>query len=179
MNSFLNSVRISYKIHASTLDDVKIIKALYDDILFFNNAEGKYNFKREIKTCDYCKYFKKSLKKFIEIGKNECNVIRPFVFYNEYNDHLKNKNTINLKVLPSLYCENNANVLHKHKSVHLTEKALMYRIHRVGESDNVILNTDSPLGSFVDDAISGEVNSYVYNIIGDVTISEIPLILFI
>lgn len=55
----------------------------------------------------------------------------------------------------------------------------MYRIHRVGESDNVILNTDSSLGSFFDDAISGEVNSYVHNIIGDVTISGIPLILFI
>ncbi|SBS82062.1 hypothetical protein POVCU2_0013690 [Plasmodium ovale curtisi] len=103
----------------------------YQQTVSFNtfdnvNEKDKYNFKREIKTCDYCKYFKKSLKKFIEIGKNECN------------------------------CENNANVSHQHKSVHLTDKVLMYRIHRVGESDNVILNTDSSLGSFFDDAISGE-----------------------
>ncbi|SBT74438.1 hypothetical protein, conserved [Plasmodium ovale] len=56
-NAFSNSIHIPCKFHANTLEDVKIIKVLYDHIIFPSIREKENSLKR-IDKCEYCDYLK-------------------------------------------------------------------------------------------------------------------------
>ncbi|SBS94349.1 PIR Superfamily Protein [Plasmodium ovale curtisi] len=178
MNNFFSSFYVPCKFHAKTLNDVKIIKVLYDHILFFNNTDDKYNLKKEIVACDFCEHLKGSLKDFVKKGKSTCTTYSPYALCMEYNDHLKTKDIVDLKELSSLSCEKNGNVSHQHNIAHLSDQFSKDRALISGESDNGMPNTDSDLGTFIDDANPDAVKSYARNVIGGVTISGIPLILY-
>ncbi|SBT73438.1 PIR protein [Plasmodium ovale] len=178
MNQFLSSFYVSCKFHAKTLNDVKIIKVLYDHILFFNTTDDKYNLKKEINECDFCEHLKESLKDFVKIGKSTCTTASPYALCMEYNDHLKTKDIVDLKELSALSCEKNGNVSHQHNIAHSSDQFSKDRTLITGASDNGMQNTDNALGTFTDDANPDEVNSYVRNVIGGITISGIPLTLY-
>ncbi|SBS91126.1 PIR Superfamily Protein [Plasmodium ovale curtisi] len=88
MNAFSNSIRIPSKFHANTLEDVKIIKVLYDHILF-PSIRKKENVLKGIEKCEFCDYFKNNVQDFIIDNKNTCPTASPYVFCMEHNDHLK------------------------------------------------------------------------------------------
>ncbi|SBS92203.1 PIR Superfamily Protein [Plasmodium ovale curtisi] len=89
---------------ANTLEDVKILKVLYDHIFFYNYADNKYNLIKEIKKCEFCKHLKNYLGTTFVNGNISCSHFIPYVICMEYRDRLKD--IIILDKLSSLSCEN-------------------------------------------------------------------------
>ncbi|VVA00064.1 PIR protein [Plasmodium vivax] len=98
------------KFYAKSLDDVKIMKVLYDHIFIFNDEKNNPNITEKIKKCELCKHLKEYLKKIFEDNPVICSDGSPYAFCMEYNKHLKG--IINLKDIIDLSCENNEKLSH-------------------------------------------------------------------
>ncbi|SCA48161.1 PIR protein, partial [Plasmodium ovale] len=101
-------IKIPCKFHANTMEDVKILKVLYDHICFSNRTEDKYNLTQEIRKCEFCKHLKSYLRVIFTYKTIKCYTLSPYSACMEYNDHLSK--IINLSELSSLLCENDEDV---------------------------------------------------------------------
>ncbi|CAI7724250.1 PIR protein [Plasmodium vivax] len=96
------------KFYAKSLDDVKIMKLLYDHIFIFNDESSNPNLMEKIKKCVFCIHLKEYLKQIFRDDPIKCSHGSPYAFCMEYNNHLTG--IINLKELSDLSCESNENV---------------------------------------------------------------------
>ncbi|SBT57403.1 PIR Superfamily Protein [Plasmodium ovale wallikeri] len=164
------------KFHANTMEDVKILKVLYDHIFFSNRTEDKYNLIKEIHKCEFCKYLKNYIEKIFTQKTITCNNMSPYAICMEYNDHF-NK-IINLVELSSLACGNGEDMSHC-PSYSKVEEAYRERVSlgvvreeslpRIQENDKPQDFSQNP----------EEKNLSVQNIIGGVSVLGISSILFL
>ncbi|KMZ76907.1 hypothetical protein PVIIG_06170 [Plasmodium vivax India VII] len=98
------------KFYAKSLDDVKIMKVLYDHIFFFNDKKDNTSLMEKIKKCEFCKHLIVYLNQVIKKKPITCSDGSPYAFCMEYNNHLKG--IINLKDIIDLSCENNEKLSH-------------------------------------------------------------------
>ncbi|SBT58672.1 PIR Superfamily Protein [Plasmodium ovale wallikeri] len=108
------------KFHANSLDDVKILKVLYDYILFFNITEHKYNLLQVIKNCEFCKFFKTYLENTFNNKQVACNTGSPYALCMEHNEFLNLYFEFNQ--LFSLTCQYNFETSNSNKCKQLYEK---------------------------------------------------------
>ncbi|SBS94104.1 PIR Superfamily Protein [Plasmodium ovale curtisi] len=108
------------KFHAKSLDDVKILKVLYDYILFFNITEHKHNLMQEIKNCEFCKLFKTYLGNTFNNRQVTCNTGSPYALCMEHNEFLNLYFDFNQ--LFSLTCQYNFETSNSNKCQQLYEK---------------------------------------------------------
>ncbi|SCA48155.1 PIR protein [Plasmodium ovale] len=106
------------KFYAKSLDDVKILKVLYDYVLFFNNTE--YSLLNEIKNCEFCKLLKIYLDETFSKGNITCNTASPYALCMEHNDTLKSY--FDFSELFSLSCEYNVQSSPSNKCQKLYER---------------------------------------------------------
>ncbi|SBS94839.1 PIR Superfamily Protein [Plasmodium ovale curtisi] len=114
ITSIIGHIYAPCKIHTKKLKDVKIIKVLYDHILFPSSEDESHNVIKEIKKCKFCDYFKSSLEDVMEHKKITCHTISSNAFCMEHNSHLNS--IINLDDVSSLSCEYDAITTHKHQN---------------------------------------------------------------
>ncbi|SBT73285.1 PIR proteine [Plasmodium ovale] len=164
------------KFHADTLEDIKILKVLYDHIFFFNSREDTYNLIKKIQKCEFCKYLKNYLNSIFMYKAITCNTISSYAICMEYNDHF-NK-IINLVELSSLACGNGEDMSHC-PSYSKVEEAYREKVSLgVGGEESLprIQANDTPQ-DFPQNP--EEKNLSVQNIIGGVSVLGISSILFL
>ncbi|SBS89174.1 PIR Superfamily Protein [Plasmodium ovale curtisi] len=91
---------------AKTLDDVKIMKVLYDHVFFFNNEDNNYNYIDKIKKCEFCNNLEMYIRKTFSNKPVKCAHGSSYAICVEYNEHLNKY--FNVDELSSLSCENDA-----------------------------------------------------------------------
>ncbi|SBS95886.1 PIR Superfamily Protein [Plasmodium ovale curtisi] len=166
---------IPCKFHAKSMEDVKILKVLYDHIFFSNSTEDTYNLIKRIQKCEFCKYLKNYINSIFMYKTIICNTMSPYAICMEYNDHF-NKN-INLSELSSLACESNEGVSHCPSY----SKAEEPRREEISSG----LGGDYLLSTFQEDAVShvscenseGRILP-VKNVIGGISVLGVPSVLF-
>lgn len=130
------------KFHAKSLDDVKILKVLYDYALFFNNAEYKYNILNEIKNCQFCKFLKSYLDNTFNNRSISCTNISSDALCMEYNEFLKSFFKFN--EISSLLCEYNVETSHSNKCQQLYEKVIKHNNPVIATDDIVTRDENGP-----------------------------------
>ncbi|SCA59710.1 VIR protein [Plasmodium vivax] len=96
--------------YANSLDDVKIMKVLYDHIFIFKDENNNPNLIEKIKKCEFCNHLKEYIKQIFGDKTITCSDGSPYAFCMEYNKHLKG--IINLNDIIDLSCENNEKLSH-------------------------------------------------------------------
>ncbi|SBS89660.1 PIR Superfamily Protein [Plasmodium ovale curtisi] len=76
------------KFYAKILEDVKILKMLYDHIFFFNSVDNNYNFIEKIKKCEFCKHLDNYLKQVFKNRSITCASSSSLAFCVEYNGEM-------------------------------------------------------------------------------------------
>ncbi|SBT36715.1 PIR Superfamily Protein [Plasmodium ovale wallikeri] len=90
------------KFHATNLVDVKILKVLYDYILFPRSVDEK-NVIEEIEKCEFCEHLKSRLKSIFRNNTIACSMGSSIAFCMEHNEfftkyfHLNKMNTLSCK----------------------------------------------------------------------------------
>ncbi|SBT55991.1 PIR Superfamily Protein [Plasmodium ovale wallikeri] len=164
------------KINTKTLKDVKIIKALYDHILFPSSEDESHNVIKEIKKCEFCDYFKSSLENVMQNSKIICHTFSPNAFCMEHSSHLNS--IINLDDLSSLSCEYDAKNTHKHRNNVLPVSDNLESEHQIASAVNSMQHQGSDLDTQSDHAIPEDNNVLAKSTIGGVTTFGIFFTLF-
>ncbi|SBT57784.1 PIR Superfamily Protein [Plasmodium ovale wallikeri] len=164
------------KFHAETLEDVKIMKILYDHIFFFNNTSINSNALDKIKKCEYCNHLKNYLSNTFRHFPIKCTVGSSYSLCREYNDHLQE--IIDLDELSSLSCESGENASHcplysklREQDTEGMESVIAGRedlTSRTQENSEISGSNENLEGNNID----------VKNIIGGTSVLGIPFILF-
>ncbi|SBT74651.1 PIR proteine [Plasmodium ovale] len=167
---------IPCRFHANTMEDVKILKVLYDHIFFFNSVDNNYNFNEKIKKCEFCKHLDNYLKRVFKNGPITCASASSLAFCVEYNGNLKE--IIDLNELSSLSCESDTNVLQcppysKSQQPHTGEMLSSAG----GEESLPVIQADATPQGFPQNP--EDRNLSVQNIIGGVSVLGISSILLI
>ncbi|SBT74106.1 PIR protein [Plasmodium ovale] len=164
------------KFFAKNLEDVKILKVLYDHILFFNNTENNYNFIDKIKKCEFCNKLERYIKKTFNGLPVKCTHGSSYAFCVEYNGNLKE--IIDLDKLSSLSCESGVNESHCPLYSKLHEQDTKGMESVMGRSGDVTSRTQEDAEtSGSTENLEGS-NLHVKNIIGGTGIFGISFILF-
>ncbi|SBS84723.1 PIR Superfamily Protein [Plasmodium ovale curtisi] len=121
------------KFHAKSLEDVKILKVLYDYALFLNNTEDKCNLLNEIKNCEFCKFLKNYLDSTFKNKKFTCTTSSPYALCMEYNEFLNE--FFDFNELLSLSCEYKVEASRSNKCQQLYEKVIEHN-KRVAVTDD-------------------------------------------
>ncbi|SBT83659.1 PIR protein [Plasmodium ovale] len=164
------------KISTKTLKDVKIIKVLYDHILFSSSEDESHNVIKEIKKCKFCDYFKSSLEDVMEHKKITCHTVSSNSFCMEHNSHLKS--IINLDDVSSLSCEYDAITTHKHQNNVLPVSNNLGSEPQIASPVNVMQHPRSDSDTPSDNAIPEDNNILAKSTIGGVTTFGIFFTLF-
>ncbi|SBT53897.1 PIR Superfamily Protein [Plasmodium ovale wallikeri] len=164
------------KFRAKNLEDVKILKVLYDHIFFFNSVDNNYNFNEKIKKCEFCKHLDNYLKQEFKNSLITCASASSIAFCVEYNGNLKK--IIDLNELSSLSCESDTNVLQcpsysKSQQPHTGEMLS----GTGGEESLPVIQADATPQGLPQNP--EERNLSVQNIIGGVSVLGISSILFL
>ncbi|SBS91776.1 PIR protein [Plasmodium ovale] len=164
------------KINTKTLKDVKIIKVLYDHILFPSSEDESQNIIKEIKKCEFCNYFKSSLKDVIKNSKIICYTFSSNAFCMEHNSHLKS--IIDLDDVSSLSCEYDAKTTHKHQNNVLLVSDNLRSEPQIASAVNEMQYQRSDSDTQSENAISEDNNILARSTIGGVTTFGIFFTLF-
>ncbi|SBT54568.1 PIR Superfamily Protein [Plasmodium ovale wallikeri] len=164
------------KFHANTMEDVKILKVLYDHIFFSNRTEDKYNLIKKIQKCEFCKHLDNYLKQVFKNKSITCASVSSLAFCVEYNGNLKE--IIDLNEMSSLSCESDTNVLQcpsysKFQQSHTGE----ILSGTGGEESLPVIQADATPQGLPQNP--EERNLSVQNIIGGVSVLGISSILFL
>ncbi|KNA01615.1 hypothetical protein PVNG_06004 [Plasmodium vivax North Korean] len=108
--------------YAKTLDDVKIMKVLYDHIFIFNDKQNNPNLMEKIKKCEFCKHLKEYLNQTFKKRPIKCSDSSPYAFCMEYNNHLKE--FFKLDEINNLSCEGSENDSHYPSQVNSHEQVI-------------------------------------------------------
>ncbi|SBT01254.1 PIR Superfamily Protein, partial [Plasmodium ovale curtisi] len=163
------------KFFAKNLEDVKILKVLYDHILFFNNIENEYNFIDKIKKCEFCNHLERYIKKTFKVLPIKCTHGSSYAFCVEYNGNLKE--IIDLNKLSSLSCESGVNESHCPLYSKLHEQSTEGIASLIGDRRDVTSRTqDARIHDFVENNEDNKLD--VKNVIGGISALGTSLILF-
>ncbi|KMZ88867.1 hypothetical protein PVBG_06263 [Plasmodium vivax Brazil I] len=110
------------KFYAKSLDDVKIMKVLYDHIFFFNDKKDNTSLMEKIKKCEFCKHLIVYLNQVINKKPITCSHGSPYAFCMEYNNHLKE--FFKLDEINNLSCEGSENDSHYPSQVNSHEQVV-------------------------------------------------------
>ncbi|SBT57647.1 PIR Superfamily Protein [Plasmodium ovale wallikeri] len=165
------------KFFAKNLEDIKILKVIYDHILFFNNAKNEYNFIDNIKKCEFCNHLERYIKKIFKKLPVICTHGSSYAFCVEYNSNLKE--IIDLDKLSSLSCESGVNESHCPLYSKLHEQDTKGMESVMGRSGDVTSRTQEDAEtSGSTENLEGS-NLHVKNIIGGTGIFYKKKVLFI
>ncbi|SCA82074.1 hypothetical protein PVC01_000111500 [Plasmodium vivax] len=130
--------------YAKTLDDVKIMKVLYDHIFIFNDKQNNPNLIEKIKKCEFCNHLKEYIKQIFGENPITCSHSSPYAFCMEHNNHLKE--IIKLEEINNLSCESNEYVSHYTSRLNSHEQVIKEEKINMGEGapELVISEKNSP-----------------------------------
>ncbi|CAI7721764.1 PIR protein [Plasmodium vivax] len=132
------------KFYAKSLDDVKIMKLLYDHIFIFNDESSNPNLMEKIKKCVFCIHLKEYLKQIFRENPITCSHSSPYAFCMEHNNHLKE--IIKLEEINNLSCESNENVSHYTSRLNSHEQVIKEEKINMGEgAPELVISEKDPL----------------------------------
>ncbi|CAG9474510.1 unnamed protein product [Plasmodium vivax] len=108
--------------YANSLDDVKIMKVLYDHIFIFKDENNNPNLIEKIKKCEFCNHLKEYIKQIFGDKTIKCSHGSPYAFCMEYNNHLKE--FFELDEINNLSCEGSENDSHYPSQVNSHEQVI-------------------------------------------------------
>ncbi|SBT84818.1 PIR protein [Plasmodium ovale] len=163
------------KFFAKNLEDVKILKVLYDHILFFNNTENDYNFIDKIKKCKFCNHLERYIKKTFKVLPIKCTHGSSYAFSVEHKGNLKE--IIDLDTLSSLSCESGVNESHCPLYSKLHEQVAEGTASLIEDRRDVTSRTqDARIHDFVENNEDNKLD--VKNVIGGISVLGTSFILF-
>ncbi|SBT01838.1 PIR Superfamily Protein, partial [Plasmodium ovale curtisi] len=164
------------RFHANTMEDIKILKILYDYIFFSNSARDTYNLISDIQKCEYCKHLKNYLERTFKKFPIECAHSSSNAFCVDYNVHFKQ--IINLDELSSLSCENDEILSQCPLYSNTSKQASEDRTSDIGEGEIKISNFPGDNVQFSHNIYSD--GSYLENknVIGGISVLGISFVLF-
>ncbi|SCA60768.1 VIR protein [Plasmodium vivax] len=110
------------KFYAKSLDDVKIMKLLYDHIFIFKDENNNPNLIEKIKKCEFCNHLKEYIKQIFGDKTITCSDLSPYAICMEYNNHLKE--FFKLDEINNLSCEGSENDSHYPSQVNSHEQVI-------------------------------------------------------